>query len=129
VVVSASGQEKYLAEIFNGTAGILSDTTEEKGGSGKYFRPHDLLEAALASCLNITTRMVLEAMNLSCEKVTVKVELDRSDEAKTVFKYEIDIAGAIENETREAVLARVMNCPVKKTLSKPLEFVRTTDLG
>jgi putative redox protein len=74
VVVSASGQEKYLAEIFNGTAGILSDTTEEKGGSGKYFRPHDLLEAALASCLNITTRMVLEAMNLSCDKVTVKVE-------------------------------------------------------
>ena len=85
MVVATNGKENDLTELFNGTAGIFADTTEEKGGSVKYFRPHDLLEAASASCLNMTTRMALDAMKLPCDNVTVRVGLDRSDEAKTVF--------------------------------------------
>lgn len=123
MVISTSGSQTYVTEMFNGTSSIYSDVTAEKGGSGKYFRPHDLLESAYASCLNITARMVLDDMNVSYDAVTVKVELDRSDEAKTVFKYQIDISGPIEKETKEIVFRKVMNCPVKKTLSKQLEFI------
>ena len=40
-----------------------------------------------------------------------------------------DILGSVEPETKEAVLRKVENCPVKRTLSKQLEFVPSSDLG
>ncbi|MFE5321502.1 OsmC family protein [Paenibacillus sp. NPDC056579] len=128
MVISTSGSEAYITELFNGTSKIYSDVAEDKGGSGKYFRPHDLIESGYASCLNITTRMVLDSMSLSYDRVTVKVEFDRSNEEKTTFKYQIDISGSIANETREEVLKRVANCPVKKTLSKQLEFINECNI-
>ncbi len=126
MVISRSGNTAYLTEIWNGTESISSDVAKEKGGSGKYFRPHDLLEAAYASCLNITTRMILNSLHIPYEDVTVKVELDRRDNAKTVFMYHIDIVGAVDEEIKRKVLKQVMNCPVKKTLSKQLEFRNET---
>ncbi|CAG7635977.1 OsmC family protein [Paenibacillus allorhizosphaerae] len=122
MVISKNGNENYTTEIFNGTETICSDVTKEKGGSGQHFRPHDLIEAGFASCLNITTRMVLDSMNLGYEDVTVQVDLDRSSDARTIFNYRIDIAGELDEETKRVVVNKVMNCPVKKTLSKPLEF-------
>jgi len=129
VVIAKSTVENYITEIISGIPKIYSDVTEEKGGSGKYFGPHDLLEAAFAACLNITARKIMDSMSVTYDGVTVKVVLDKSDEAKTVFKYQIDISGSVDRETRETVIRKVMDCPVKKTLSKPLEFVRTTGLG
>jgi putative redox protein len=128
MVISKSGNTAYLTEIWNGTESISSDVAEEKGGSGKYFRPHDLLEAAYASCLNITTRMVLDSLTLPYEEVTVKVELDRRDDTKTIFTYHIDIVGTVDEETKQKVLKLVMNCPVKKTLLKQVEFRNETRL-
>lgn len=122
MVTSKSGHSAYLTDLWNGTEVISADVTEEKGGSGHYFRPHDLLEAAYASCLNITIRMVLDSLKLPYEAVTVRVELDRKDEAKTVFTSHTEIVGAIDEETKRRVLQLALNCPVKKTLSKPLEF-------
>ena len=128
MVISKSEKETYVTRILNGVDNIYSDVTEAKGGSGKYFRPHDLIAAGYASCLNITTRMVLDSMNLTYDEVTVKVELDRSHEGKTIFKYHIDIQGQMDEEIKQTVLSKVMNCPVKQTLSKPMEFVHVDDL-
>jgi putative redox protein len=121
MVISRSRNEAYLTEISNGREQVYADVTEEKGGSGNHFRPHDLLEAAYASCLTITTRMILDSLKIPYEEVTVKVELERRDE-RTIFHYHIDIAESIDENTKQIVLNKVANCPVKKTLSRPLEF-------
>jgi putative redox protein len=81
-----------------------------------------LVCAGFASCLNITTRMVLDRKNIKYEKVIVKVDLDRSDENKTKFLYDVDIIGDISNETKQHIIKMVKNCPIKKTLSKEIEF-------
>ena len=47
MVISRSGNTAYLTEIWNGTESISSDVAKEKGGSGKYFRPHDLTRSCL----------------------------------------------------------------------------------
>lgn len=122
MIISESKMENYCTEVSNENTVVFSDVTEEKGGKGQYFRPHDLLCAAYASCLNITTRMVLERKNIKYEKVIVKVDLDRSDENKTKFLYDIDIIGDISNETKELIINMVRKCPVRKTLSKEIEF-------
>ncbi|MBT2764391.1 OsmC family protein [Paenibacillus sp. ISL-20] len=68
-------------------------------------------------------------MRISYEEVTVKVELDRSDETKTIFNYQIDIAGDLDEAKKQIVLNMVKNCPVKKTLSKPLEFIMNESMS
>lgn len=123
MIISTSKNEHYCTEISNGNTSIFSDVTEEKGGKGNYLRPHDLLCAGFASCLNITTRMVLEHKNIKYEKVIVKVDLDRSNETKTKFVYDVDIIGNISDETKQNIINMVSkNCPVRKTLSSEIEF-------
>ncbi len=47
MIEAASGAVRYQTQLTNGTHSVISDTTQDKGGSGSGFRPHDLLEAAL----------------------------------------------------------------------------------
>jgi putative redox protein len=115
MVTARTTNKAYLTEIGNGVDQLFSDGAEEKGGSGKYLRPHDLLETAYPACLNITTSMVLDALHILYEAVTVKVELDCRDEAKTIFIYQVDRTGALDEETKRRVVNLALNCPVKKT--------------
>ena len=122
MIISESIAENYKTEITNGSAVLCSDVTKDKGGNGEYFRPHDLLCASLASCLNITARMVLDRMNVAYEKVVVKVDLDRSDEARTGFLYDVEIIGDVPEELKQKVINLVSKCPVHKTLAKEIYF-------
>ena len=122
MINAESGSEKYLTLLSNGAVSITSDTTQSKGGGGEYLRPHDLLCAGFASCLNISVRMVLEEMNIDYEKVVTKVDVNRDQEDNTIFLYDIDIIGDIDTATKESVLSKASNCPVRKTLSKNIDF-------
>ncbi|MBV4419999.1 OsmC family protein [Clostridium tyrobutyricum] len=122
MIISKSKDEKYITELFNGKERVYSDVTEDKGGKGKYFSPHDFIEAGYAACLNITTRMILEYKNIKYENVTVNVELDKENEDRAIFKYKVDIVGEIDEKTKKRVLNILKNCPVRKTLSKKTEF-------
>lgn len=124
MIIAESMDENFKTEISNGNAVIYSDVTEEKGGNGKCFKPHDLLCTSLASCLNITARMVLDRMNVSYEKVIVKVDLDTTDEARTGFLYDVNIIGDVPEEVKQKVINLVSKCPVHKTLAKETYFAK-----
>ncbi|MCL2321773.1 MAG: OsmC family protein [Oscillospiraceae bacterium] len=128
MIIAESNQDKYSTQVSNGTSSIIIDTMSDKGGSGDYFRPHDLLCAGYASCLNITVRMILEKMNLKYDKVITKVDIDRDKEDSTTFLYHVEIIGDIDTFKKNAVIALASNCPVKKTLSKNIEFKASSDL-
>ncbi|MZP28644.1 OsmC family peroxiredoxin [Heliobacterium undosum] len=122
MIVSESKNANYCTEISNETSIVFSDVTEEKGGQGQYFRPHDLLCAGLSACLNIGARMLMDHHNIKYDKVIVKVDLDRTDANKTKFQYNIDIVGELSKETKRWVIEKASNCAVRKTLSKELTF-------
>lgn len=122
MIIAESKQKEYLTQLDNGTASICSDTTQDKGGGGDYFRPHDLLCAGYASCLNISVRMVLDKMNLKYDKVITKVDIDRDKPDSTIFLYAVEIIGNIDTATKEMVILRALNCPVRKTLVKQIDF-------
>ena len=122
MISAEGGHEEYLTQLSNELASIQADTTESNGGSGKYFRPHDLLCAGFASCLNITVRMILKKMGLQYDRIMTKVDIDRSREDQTVFLYDVKIIGDIDTAVKEMVISQALNCPVKKTLSKNIAF-------
>lgn len=122
MIQAKSGNENYETHLTDGAHCLTADTATDKGGVSAGFRPHDLLCAGFASCMNITVRMVLDQMNLPYEDITVTVDLERSDDT-TRFIYKVSITGELDEQTKEAVIRRARNCPVRKTLSKEIQFL------
>jgi len=121
MVTAQNGNRNYLVNLNNGMAEICADVLPDKGGQGNHFRPHDLLSAAYAACLNISVRMILDRLELPYSDVKVEVEMEQA-EGKAVFKNKIDIEGNLSEEQKKKVLTLAANCPVRKTLSSTILF-------
>lgn len=100
----------------------LSDAPITKGGCGAGFGPHELLEAALATCLNMAVRMQASKLGIPIAEVTTNVNLDRSDPVDVVFNYRVTIAGDISADDRLILDEAARTCPVLSTLAKRLVF-------
>ena len=122
MIEARSEPSRYQTELTNGLHSITSDTTRDKGGSESGFRPHELLEAALASCMNMTLRMYAEQQGIQLSGVTTRVKLDRSKPEETVFEYEVDLQGELTDTDRDRLITVAEKCPVRQTLSKHLGF-------
>jgi putative redox protein len=116
-----SEKEKYCCKTVIRRFTIQSDTTTDKGGQENGIRPHDILAAAYASCLNISVRMACDKKQLSIDSVISKVGLIRED-SKTIFTYQINFSNTVPDNTKHEILKMIENCPIRKTLSKPIEF-------
>ena len=122
MVEAKSENIRYQTQLTSGPHSVTSDTTRDKGGSESGFRPHDLLEAALASCMNITLRMYADQHGIPLSGVTTRVKLDRSHPEETVFVYDIEFLGSLTENDRERLLEIAKKCPVRQTLSKRIGF-------
>ena len=67
------------------------DAPGEKGGCDAGFGPHELLEAALASCLNIYVRVCAQKQNIPLAGVVTEVTLERHTPEEVVFRYGLEL--------------------------------------
>ena len=123
VVMTISAQAlatRWQAQYASGDHSGIADTFKLGTGGSAGFRPHELLEAALASCMIISARMELAEQGLDDTGVGVAVEVER-EEAVSRFRYTLILPPQLEGH-RSALLARLERSPVRTTLSKTLEF-------
>ena len=120
-----SAAQKYQCYLEN-DQNIIVDVTSDKGGTGAGTRPYELLEAALASCMNISLRKQAEKEGIQLEKVETTVSLNRDIEGKTVFEYECIILDELDKQTTEKIKSILQNCLVRKILSNQIEFKETS---
>ena|SRR5579883_2117475 len=123
MIVATSEEPAYLTRISDGTNTILIDTAAAKGGGDGGMHPHDLLQAALASCISITLRMYAANHQMPLTGVLVRVDQERTSEA-TVLRYEVELQGDLTEEQRTRLLEISGRCPVGKTLSGPIRLER-----
>jgi len=123
MIKSKSEHEPYLTWFTDGQHECLSDTTADKGGKNAGFRPHDLLEAALACCITMTARMFAERRGIPLRQVRTTVQLNRENANETILEVETEFDGELSAEQLEQLKAATRACPVRKTLSKPIRFV------
>lgn len=121
MIVSVSGDTPYKTIFTDGVREGFCDTTPDKGGGGSGFRPHDLLEAAYACCLNMNLKMFADKNKLHLDEVKVRVSLNRDDPGETVFEYAVELKGDLGPEEKR-MMAELGPCPVGKTLSKKITF-------
>jgi putative redox protein len=122
MIQTENDEINFKTKFSNGELSAFSDTTIDKGGSNSGFRPHELLEAAVANCMNIHIRMFAENHTMDVSKVKTEVSLNRNDPEFTVFEYRVVIDGKLTDLEKEKLLKTVQSCPVKKTLSKKIDF-------
>jgi putative redox protein len=122
MIEARSESPNYSTRFSDGTHEAVADTTADKGGSSSGFRPHDLLEAALASCINISVRMYAENHGIPLEGVTTRVKLDRSVPEEAIFRYELEFQGDLTAEQKERLSMAPRGCPVSRTLSRRIRF-------
>ena len=116
VALSTPWQVRFRAGRHGGTA----DTAKRGVGGSAGLRPHELLEASLATCMNITARMALADLGVTDADVEVRVEL-RREESTTRFRYELVLPPELQKH-RSALLERLTCSPVRSTLSKAVVF-------
>ena len=117
MISATSETQRYRTRFSNGVREEFADTTVDKGGCSAGFRPHELLEAALACCVNMTVRMYADRHAIPLDAVTTRVRLDRGAEG-AVFHTETELHGSsLTAEQRERLLAAAKACPVGRTLS------------
>lgn len=114
---------KYQTEFTNGEHISTSDTTADKGGANRGFRPHELLEAALATCMNMTLRMAAEKYAIPLAGVSITVSLNRKEPNEPVFEYSVQFYGALSETQKSRLLSAIEKCPVRNTLSQPLRIM------
>ena len=112
----------FQVEFTNEQHSAMSDTTQDKGGGSCGFRPHELLEASLAACMNMTATMYATKNNIPLTHVATKVTLDRSGLEHVVFNYTLELKGNLTDAQRKAIHSAVRICPVRKTLSRGFKF-------
>lgn len=122
MIISENRPEKYLTYFTNGTYGTYADTTKSKGGLEQGFRPHELLEAALACCMNMSLRMNAQKLSIPLECVHVHVSLNREDPAHPLFEYDVSMDATLSETDRKVLLDALAYSSVRSTLSKPFAF-------
>jgi len=123
MIVATSEREHFLTSFTNGRDAARADAAVDKGGGDAGFRPHDLLEASIASCINIWLRMYSTSHSVPLERVVTTVEADRTDPAAVTFKYSVEVSGPLTAEQRQKLLDIAAICPVRRTLERTISFV------
>ena len=127
MIISSSESTPYLTSFSNGKQTATADTTADKGGREIGFRPHELLEAALATCMNMQLRMYAANHAIKLTKVCTTVTLDRNSPVEAVFNYSVELSGEIDDDQRKKLLEIAESCPVRKSLSKRLSFAKAKE--
>jgi len=122
VIKTSSEKEPYKIKFTNSTVISYSDNAPDKGGNGDGFRPHELLEAALACCVNMSVRMYADNNSMKLDSVSTTVTIDRSQPQEACFEYNVQFNGKLSASEKDDILEMIKNCPVRKTLSSKISF-------
>jgi putative redox protein len=134
VTVIVSGSATELAqEIETGRHRLVADEPVEAGGTDTGPSPYELLLAALGACTSMTLSMYARRKQWPLEQVTVRLRHDKihaQDCAECETKEgrldrierEISLAGPLDAEQRERLLAIANRCPVHRTLVSEVDI-------
>jgi putative redox protein len=127
MVKTTSKATRYQTAITNGRSETSADTVKENVGGTAGFRPHEILEAALASCMNISVRLKADELGLTLAAVRTEVLLDRTVPGKAVYRYSLHIDGQLTPDERATLEQAAATCAVSQTLRREPSLVRVDE--
>ena|ERR1019366_5209338 len=120
MIQSTSLDVPYQVKFTNGQCTAIADVPKEKGGEGQGFGPHELMEAALATCLTMTVQMHAKKHNIPLLRASVEVLIDRTRPPEVPLVYSVKFEGPLSVVQEEELAAAASSCPVIRTLTGKL---------
>lgn len=117
MIKSSTLDVPFQIAFTNGVHAGVADLPIVKGGAGAGFGPHELLEAALATCLVMTARMYAEKNRLPLASASCEVLIDRSAVDSVVLGYVLLVEGDLTTEQKRQIQEAAARCPVARTLT------------
>jgi len=108
--------------VIDGKHRLITDEPEAVGGDGSAPAPHELLPAALASCISTTLVMYARTKKWDLGEVTVAVDYDK-DATPRRFDVTIGLGGALSALQLERLEKIAAACPVRRAIEGQIEFV------
>jgi putative redox protein len=107
--------------VIDGKHRLITDEPESVGGDGSAPAPHELLPAALASCISTTLVMYARTKEWDIGDVIVEVEYDNNSTPR-----QVEIAVRVSGDLSDAQLDRLEKvaaaCPVRRSIETGIEF-------
>jgi putative redox protein len=100
---------------------LATDEPERLGGEDAAPAPHELLPAALASCIGTTLAMYARTKSWELVDVTVAVDYDHRATPRR-FDVRIELTGELTEEQLERLDKVAVSCPVRRALETGFEF-------
>jgi len=108
--------------LVNGKFHLLTDEPESVGGEDSAPAPHELLPAALASCISTVLVMYARTKEWDLGDVSVDVDYDHRATPRR-FDVTITLSGDLTKEQLARLEKVGATCPVRKSLEAGVEFV------
>ena len=107
--------------LIDGKHRLITDEPESVGGDGSGPAPHELLPAALASCISTTLVMYARTKEWDLGDVIVEVDYDNGATPR-----QFEIAVRLSGDLSDAQLGRLEKvaaaCPVRRSIETGIEF-------
>jgi putative redox protein len=110
--------------VIDGTHHLTTDEPEHLGGEGSGPAPHELLPAALASCIATTLAMYARTRDWELGDLSVAVEYDNVAMPRR-FDVAIEIGGDFTDEQLQRLEKVASSCPVRRSIESGIEFFET----
>jgi putative redox protein len=125
MITTQSTSKRFQTLVSNGQTSLTADPPKDKGGDGEGFGAHELLESALAACMNMAVRMRAVERGIAIPTVRTAVRISRPTSGNVTFNYEVALVGDLSAADRMVLMQAADECPVRQTLSKQLTFERS----
>jgi putative redox protein len=123
-----SKADAKLAQIleFN-THQLPTDISITEGGEDLGPSPHDLYDAALASCKALTVMWFARKKNIAVTHIDTRIERDDSEERRGTYKLatHLVIHGDFSDEEFAQLSAVAEKCPVHKLMTSVTTAITT----
>ena len=112
--------------LIDGHHRLLTDEPERLGGDGSAPAPHELLPAALASCISTTMAMYARTKGWELGEVSVSVDYDNRSTPRR-FDVVIEVDGELTGEQLERLERVARSCPLRRSIEAGFEFAESID--
>ncbi len=138
VIVTETGEGRFVQRVEMGRHTIAADEPKSVGGEDRGASPYDLLLASLGTCTTMTLRMYAEHKKLPLDHIKAtltheKIDVRDCEDCETesgridFIERTVELVGELTQAQRQRMLEIAERCPVHRSLLGEVKIVTRLD--
>lgn len=127
IQLNSKANAKLAQEVHINAHTLTTDIAVAEGGEDLGPSPHDLYDAALASCKALTLMWYAKKKNINITHIDTRIERDDSQERQGIYKLAATllVQGEFSDEEFAQISAVAEKCPVHKLMANVTTEITT----